>query len=556
YALFNRASDYAPNGTFIYDALHIGTSAHNYQGVFSYPDFVAEFESVLDPARKPANVGPGQGFGDGAFVDRDAGNEFDFTNVHFVPFIPNTTGSSPMTQSILTIVNYPPNGIPLANETAGVLVRYYDSSGAFQRQENFYLAENASRDLVNPLAQGGSAVIFSSEQVGAIASYNSDYSCCYYGAAYPSESYPARTLYAPFLTKGVPYNFSGWYQTTEMILFNFSGQNASVEVAYYNGTPNASPGEARNTYTIPAYGSLRVASTNLPSSWSAGSGVLASAVIHSNTPLSGMVRNLIGDADAQGVVYRIRAESNYRIFTTRGKNKMFTPLLKTGGTDNYSSSVIVQNTGETPVSFYFLFTPAGTSNGVYSPGVFTLPPKTMKVYSVSDYVSPGFSGTATLNLTTDPSVGTVALIAQVISSQGAEANEGIPDGIHWYQKRKDAVIIPFLPNQYQAGSTDWHSEFDVVNKDAAQDDYVHIDYHNPDGGVSKTIPNRLVREDSCIHYEGNNDLPGPNPPAAFSGSAAVLGTNLKHLGATVQINRWGKRGVSYHDILMGYSAWW
>jgi len=544
--LFNRVSDPATYGG-ITDAVQLGTSAHNYRGVFSYPGFLPAFEAALDPNRTPANTFD-PAYGDGAYVDRSAGERFDFTDVHFIPFIPSA-GEVP--HFTLTVANVAGNN-PLVQEVSQVLVSFYDPSGRHHHDEWIDLPENGSFDIMNPMPDtGGSAIVFATEEIAVVINYAFEGDSRYFAAAYPSEAYPSRTLYIPFLAKGWVYGQYDWRQTTEMVLFNPGSDTANAGVTYYNATPGRESAQRTVYYSIPARGSLRLQSTDLPGEWRSpsGWGTLASGVVRSNKPLSAVVRNRIGSVGLYtGTVYRQHSESNYRVFTTRGQDKVYAPLLTTGQ-NNSESALVVQNTGEQEVTFTVRYYLADQGFLTSSPQQI-LPPWSMKVLTPPRSLT---EGSAVVQVDSPINMGKVALVSQVISLTGAELHEGIPQGVYWYQKRPDVVDLPFIRDQRWQQNAVWNGEVNVVNMGTSQEE-VFIRFHDQDGRTSYTSIHQQVSPDGSANFSRTGEMPDYIPPNLFAGSGKVEGSRQKRLGAAVHITR-GNVGAHQADLL-GYGAWW
>lgn len=555
YVLFNRKTDPANTGlgfTFFLIAGMVGTSAHDYRGVFSLPEFMAEYEAALNPALRPANAS-GFLWGDGAYVDRDAGERFDIGNVHWIPYIP---GGAEMSQATLTVTNNPPNGPPTSREVAHVRIRFYEGRGNQIDERIFSLEEYGSREITNPLGarSAGAAILFTNEQVGVVTRYSHEDGRRYFSAAYPSESYPSRTLYIPFLAKGLSYGRNHWRQTTELILFNPNPWEAQVAVTYFNGTPGIPTAEHRVSRSLRGYETLRLSSMDLPSGWSSGDGVLASAVVHSDIPLTGMVRNQIGYVGSStGTVYTQYGEGNYRVFSTRGSKKIFAPFLKVSPQD-YESILYVQNTSDRPVSFAIRLYGNGGARWDTIPSQ-SLPPYGLKAIPISPHVPSSFVGSAVLEVTS-PSTGTLALAVMLVSANGAEAHEGIPEGTHTYQKRNDIAQLPLVLDQRVQTGAQWDAEINVVNMGSASESVV-VKYRRPDGAEVHSVP-RSIESEKNVNLSSPGELPDYVPPYLFNGSAVVEGTrNQKRLGAAVEIKRLDMQyNKDFYDITMGYSAWW
>ncbi len=538
FVLFNRTSDPATYGG-VSQVFLSGTSSHDYTGVFSYPDFVKAFEWALI---MPTNTFGGS-FGDGAYVDRSAGGTYDFTSVHFIPFIPS---SSEVGRCRITVSCAPPNNPnPAVSEETWVQLVFYNRDGSYHHQKWIHLSENGSGDVVDPLPEkGGSAIIFSWEQVAVVVSYEREDANRFYAATYPSERYPSTTNYIPFLAKGSNAG-RGLRQTTEMVLFNPSSfMGTWAEVIYHNEAGGG--GFDTKYYWIPASGSIRLSSTDLPEGWRSSYGTLASAVVRSEGPLCGVVRNRVGIADYDtGKIRGQHEESNYRIFSTRGTAKVYAPYLVAGnGSD---TGLVIYNTSPEEVSFRITYYAAGGARVAASESI-SLSALSHVVFLASSHLrslgagSGSFEGNAVIGMD-KWETGTLVAVSQVVTPAGIEMHEGIPDGSNWYRKRPEVVEIPLVGSREGV----WRSDVNVVNASSAFET-VKLWIHDETGDNSGSLQSGIYGN-SSVHFT----LTGMGPTKL---SAAAEGTQQKRPGAGVQNERQGIQKPEVSDFLQGYAAWW
>ncbi len=543
YVLFNRWSDPATYGGVI-DVARYGTSAHDYTGVFSYPDFMAAFEAALYPWRTPTNTSD-KSFGYAAYVDRGAGKNYDFTSVHFVPFLPSSQETS---HCAITVGN------ASQDRWNYFIARFHDCHGVFQREQSGWLAPNGSNEVRCPaMGTAGNAVVFVSEPVTAVISDDYDRETIHYGAAYPSEAFPSREVHIPFLAKGWIYGLNSWRQSTEIVLFNPNSGSARANMTYYNATECATnpstcgaPAQARFSRVIPPFGSVRVPSggpvdSALPSEWmsSRGWGVLASATVHSDLPLAAMVTNRAGVvSNFTGTVDQVWAEGNYRTFAARGANKVYVPLLKRGTSNSYQTAFIVQNTGEQNLAFVIKY--YRSDGGLISTtSEYALSPHTMRVFGPPGQVER--DGSAVIEITYPRSGQTLAAVTQTAALNGLEITEGIPDGAGWYQERPDLVYLPLI----RAEQGRYDSETNVVNMGSSQQ-AARVNYYKASGTFFGTSLTKVVSSESSAHFWVGNTY--------LYGSGTAEGSEHNRSGAAVQINQLDI--PTGRDALKGYSGWW
>jgi hypothetical protein len=548
FVLFNRWSDPATYGGWV-DIARWGTSNHDYTGVFSYPDFVAEFEAVLDRSQRPTNnFDPA--FGYAAYVDRGAGEGYDFTSVHFLPYVPS---SSEVTRCVVTVAN------ASQGRSGYYLTRFFNSYGSFQNEDMVLLGPNASHDVsCPPMWTAGNAVIFATEPMTAVISADydngrNDAGRIHYEASYPSEAFPSREIQIPFLAKGWIYGLNSWRQSTELVLFNPSSEYTTATITYYDSSECASnpsacrvPQTAQVSRWIPPFGSVRLPSggsgdSTLPSGWasSRGWGVLASATVRSDLPLVAMVTNRGGAVgNLTGTVYQEWTESNYRAFTTRGAQKVYLPLIKKGTINKYQTGFIVHNPGELGLAFVIKY--YRSDGGIIS----TTPEYTLYPHAMKGFGAPAElegDGNAVIEVTYPRSEATVVAITQIAGLNGLEMTEGIPDGAGWYQERPDLVHLFLL----KAEPVRYDTEINVVNRSSTWEN-VTFNYYNESGAYTGVFGGRVLTSWSSIHFSLAN--------MNFKGTGTVVGSNNKRLGAAVQINR---QDIPIgRDAFKGYSAWW
>jgi hypothetical protein len=403
------------------------------------------------------------------------------------------------------------------------------------------------------------------EPVKAVVQYSQEDQTRYYTASYPSEAFPSRTLYVPFVAKGWAFPFHGWCQTTEMVLLNPSSTSASeVEVRFYHNGGNATPEQMALRYVIPARGSMSISGTVLPQEWiSPGNwGTIASCVVRASTPICGMVRNRIGAGEPKtGEIHTQYMEGSYRAFATRGQDRVHVPIIAEGS-DGYASRLVVQNTGDEEATFTVRFHVQGEGCVAVSP-LETLAPGTMRTVDLPEsglFPSPldpfGAAANAVVQVEDPAGKGTVAIVADYAHPEhGAQLHEGIPEGVYWNQKRPDIVDLPLIRDQRWEAHTEWDTVVHMVNMGTVGDD-VLIHYREPDGSWTPGSVRKPLDPGAAVAFWGAWQTPDYDPPDLFAGSGQVEGSGQKLLGATVHLAQWGKESADYHDILLSYSAWW
>ena len=259
------------------------------------------------------------------------------------------------------------------SETAQVNTTFFRYDGAWVHgQKTDYLPP---KSLVTVDFPGycyycrGSAIVSASQDVSVVVKTVYDSAGRYLVAAYPGETSPATTVYAPYVVRNWFSGNANWRQTSDLVIRNAGNTQANVTVTFYDAWGSyGNTGQV--TRVIPLQGQVVVPGTDIPvwePNWNAG---LGSAMIASDQPVAVVVNTYIGTTSGNGAPNTPYLLGNYRAFTS-GANKVYVPLTASEYY-GYDSSIQVQNASAGTTTFRIKYYDMTQEAAVYTTPTYVL----------------------------------------------------------------------------------------------------------------------------------------------------------------------------------------